>query len=198
MRKQLNNKLGRVVYEIFAGEYIAVTKKENAVLSTLLGSCVSVCLHDPHSKVSGMNHFMLPGKVTSEDVLMSEDARYGMYSMELMINEMLKLGAIKSRLQAKVFGGGKVLNSTTSMGNVSSSNVEFTRSFLNMENIPTISSDVGKNCGRKLFFYPESFTIYVKKITYGTSVEEAVNRDKRFFEKMKQDREESGDVVLFD
>ena len=198
MKKQFNNRLGRMVYEIFAGEYVAVNKKENAVISTLLGSCVSVCLHDPKAKVSGMNHFMLPGKISSEELLVSEDARYGIYSMEVLINEMLKRGAEKPRIKAKVFGGGKVLNNTSSMGNVSKANIEFTQTFLKMENIPVISNDVGKNVGRKLFFYPETFTIYVKKITYGTSVEEAVNRDKRFFERMEKDRAESGDVTLFD
>lgn len=199
MKKNFNRRLGRKVYEIFAGEYITTTSEDNAVLSTLLGSCVAVCLHDSVNLVSGMNHFMLPGKISKEDLLVSEDARYGMYSMEVLVNEMLKAGAKKERLKAKIFGGGKVLNSKTSLGNVSKSNVEFTKTFLDMENIPVITSDVGKNVGRKLFFYPETFTVYVKKISYGTTVEEAVRREKRFYENIKKDRKDEGeDVLLFD
>lgn len=184
--------------ELFAGDYKA-TVEEDLVLSTLLGSCIAVCLLDSYNMVAGMNHFMLPSAVRTTNILLEEDARYGVQSMELMINEMMKLGADRKKLKAKVFGGGKVLGNTIT--GVSDSNIEFAFNFLEMENIPVLAKNVGGDFGRKIYFYPETFDVYVKKIRYNKTLEDAAKREREFLEYMRKQKRmeaEADNLVLFD
>ena len=89
---------------LMAGEYFATQNSE--VLHTIVGSCITTCIYDEKIKVAGMNHFLLPGMVHPDEILSSEVARYGMFAMELLIGELIKLGARRKGLRAKVFGGG--------------------------------------------------------------------------------------------
>ena len=194
MKKTFNRKLNCHMYEIFAGDYHATTEKK-IVLSTLLGSCITVCLKDSVAGVVGMNHFMLPGKVRAEEIIQSEDARYGIHAMEMMINSMMKLGARRNYLQAKVFGGGKVLE--VAHNNIAGANIDFALAFLKMEEIPVLSKDVGGKEGRKLFFFPDTFEVYVKRITYHKVLLNTVQREKSFLERMRQQRGEASKLELF-
>jgi chemotaxis protein CheD len=182
------------MYEIFAGDFYATTKKD-VILTTLLGSCISVCIRDKLSGVVGMNHFMLPGTIKTDEILYSEDARYGINAMELLINNMMKLGAKRDNLEAKVFGGGKILG--TSLNNVAKTNIEFVRLYLQIEEIPIIASNVGGNYGRKIFLFSDTFVVYLKRIEYNKTLDEAVAREKEFFKWMKLQREKEGDLTLF-
>lgn len=195
MKQGFNRQLNRMVCEIFAGDYFA-SKDPSLVFSTLLGSCVSVCLQDPTTKISGMNHFMLPSAVRGDNILFNDDARYGMQSMELLINMMMKLGARRNKFQAKVFGAGKVLGTTVT--SVSESNAQFALSFLAMEEIPILVKDLGGDVGRKLFFFPETYEVYVKKIRYNKTLETAVAREKEFmtFMQKKKEREKKAQENL--
>ncbi|MCP4754946.1 MAG: chemotaxis protein CheD, partial [Proteobacteria bacterium] len=120
---------------------------QDAVLSTLLGSCISACLYDPVNKVVGMNHFLLSRVGYSKVPLYFTNAgRYGVHAMELVINGMLKLGAKRKYLKAKAFGGGNVLSSEFENGDnfsVGDINVRFIREFLATEKIPLLASDLG-------------------------------------------------------
>lgn len=194
MKKSFNRKFNRYVYEIFAGDYYT-TVEQNVVLTTLLGSCISVCMRDSFSKVVGINHFMLPGRISSEDLIFSEDARYGISAMEKMINSMMKRGARRNSLEAKVFGGGRVME--TSLTNVAQSNADFAMSFLQMEGIPILAKDTGGQFGRKLFFFPDTYTIYVKRIHYDKTLDNAISREKRFLDWMHK-HQEGGELTLFD
>ena len=100
--------------KILPGEYY-VTSQE-IVLVTVLGSCVAACIRDTDSGIGGMNHFMLPDEGGREVV--SSSARYGTYAMEVLINHLLKMGARRSQLEAKIFGGGAVMSSLTSSQSV--------------------------------------------------------------------------------
>ena len=93
--------------KILPGEFYATS--DDTMIVTVLGSCVSVCLSDPQNNIRGMNHFLLPNDQSQRDSLISESARYGGYAMEVLINQMLKLGAKRNNLVAKVFGGGNVM-----------------------------------------------------------------------------------------
>jgi len=150
------------------GEYYATDKK--VMLSTLLGSCVSACLYDPYNRIIGMNHFMLSGRYHNGDVpfCVTDAGRYGVHSMELLINDMMKLGADRSRLHAKAFGGGSVLMADGSakcdffaIGDV---NAQFIMEFLQNEKIPLISSDLGGVSGRVIYFDARDFSVHVRKI----------------------------------
>lgn len=159
MYRHFNRRFERDVAIIHPGEYFATT--EDIVISTVLGSCVAVALHDPVLKLGGLNHFMLPGELRDSNFYADESGRYGMYAMELLINEMMKAGAQKRRLVAKVFGGGHVLN--TAQANIPDSNIKFALEFLETEGIPIASQNVGGTDARKIFFFVTSARVLLKR-----------------------------------
>ena len=132
-------------------------------MATLLGSCVSTCLWDPERRIGGMNHFMLPGDNGTAASPVPRSARFGVYAMELLINEMLKIGAERRRLVAKVFGGGRVLQGAGPL-DVGGSNCEFVLGFLKMEGIPVLAQDLMDSCPRKVHFAPDTGKVLVKKL----------------------------------
>lgn len=131
-------------------------------ISTLLGSCVSVCLYDPVAKIGGMNHFMLPSSKTD----LKACATYGIHAMELLINEIMKLGGDRRRLVAKVFGGGNVLSSQTTLSGplIGDRNAEFALQFLKTDGIPIVAQDLGGTEGRHVHFLSHSGQAFVKPI----------------------------------
>lgn len=161
MKKYFDPKLNRVIYEIHAGE-VASTTNRQAVMTTLLGSCVSVCLVDWVNQVFGINHFMLPGRLTARPGE-GFDPKYGTYATDLLIRAMLRKGAVRERLEAKVFGAGKVMESTVI--NVAWSNADFIQRYLKALGIPILASDLGKDYGRKILFFCHSGEVFVKKVT---------------------------------
>ncbi len=146
--------------KLLPGEYYVTTRR--MVLVTVLGSCVAACIRDPHTRIGGMNHFMLPEGGDPHD-LMSSSARYGSYAMEVLINQLVKLGARRNRLEAKVFGGAAVLRGFTTV-NVGESNSEFVLEYLANENIPVIAHDLRGIYPRKVYFFPETGRVLVKKL----------------------------------
>src|SRR5271157_1725933 len=101
------DRLGKKVKIIQPGEYHV--SAEDEMIGTLLGSCVSVCLHDPVTQVSGMNHFMLPGRIVQADIFQDRTARYGITAINELLAQMEAAGAFRERMTAKVFGGGHVI-----------------------------------------------------------------------------------------
>jgi chemotaxis protein CheD len=144
--------------KVLPGEYFVAN--ENLVVMTVLGSCIAACLWDSRTRVGGMNHFMLPDG-DSADV----SGRYGSYAMELLINEMLKLGARRETLQAKVFGGGQVMHNFTTM-NVGERNTAFVTNYLQTERIPIVSEDVLDIYPRKVVFFPATGKAMVKRLAH--------------------------------
>lgn len=136
---------------IIQGEF-AVFDDSDVVMITVLGSCVAACLRDPVAGVGGMNHFLLPGSSTSP-AGSGAATRYGVHLMELLINGMLKMGAKRDRIEAKVFGGAKTI---ANFSNVGEQNAEFAMRFLKDEGITVISSSTGGEFGRKVEFWPVS------------------------------------------
>lgn len=160
-------------YEIIAGEYSA--SREPAEISTVLGSCVAACLFDPVSGVGGMTHFLLPSHALDSTV----SARYGVHAMELLINEIMKLGGDRRRLQAKVFGGANVLGSRNSLLDVGKQNSEFVRRFLATENIPIVAERLGGTNALRVHFMTGTGRAMVKVIQgQGCSVQ----REARYIE----------------
>lgn len=145
-------------YKVLPGEY-AVAGDER-MLVTLLGSCVSACLHDPVARVGGMNHFLLPGGEGAA----GESARYGSYAMEVLINDLLKMGAMRARLQAKVFGGGAVLPSLSGVGSVGERNARFVLEYLEAERIAVLAQDLGDIVPRRVHYFPATGKAFVKRL----------------------------------
>ncbi len=179
MKQYFSTKVNRPVYEIMAGEYV-VTNDRNSVLTTLLGSCVAVCLIDRVNQVFGLNHFMLPGKFTAGQPVPTNDSRYGTCATDMLINDMMQSGAERKFLEAKLFGAGKVLDNK--VYNVAKNNAEFIQQYLLKLKIPILASDLGRNYGRKILFFCDSGEVYVKKVTEFSATPEALERERQFFE----------------
>ena len=145
--------------KILPGEYFVTSGNE--ALVTVLGSCVSACIRDVDTGLGGMNHFMLPDEGGRE--MVSASARYGNYAMEVLINHLLKLGARRMRLEAKVFGGGAVLESLSG-SKVGIRNAEFVLDYLKTEQIPVMAKDLLDAYPRKIYFFPKSGRVLVKKL----------------------------------
>jgi len=146
--------------KIGPGEVYATQR--DMVIVTVLGSCVSACLRDPDSKIGGMNHFMLPFQAASEPKgPLSEAARYGAYAMELLVNHLLSLGAKRERIQAKVFGAGRIM---PGMSDVGARNADFALDYLQRENIPVIASDLRREEASKVYFFPRTGRVLVKRL----------------------------------
>jgi len=150
--------------KILPGEFYVTRSDE--VVSTVLGSCIAACVRDTESGVGGMNHFMLP-----EDVSVGKDAwsvgdgtpstRYGAYAMESLINETLKLGARRERLEMKLFGGGRILPSMTDIG---ARNIAFANSFAAIEKLKVVARDVGGTTPRHVIFFPQTGRVLLKHL----------------------------------
>ncbi|WP_018151350.1 chemoreceptor glutamine deamidase CheD [Leeia oryzae] len=147
--------------KILPGEYYVTTR--DMLIVTVLGSCVSACIRDRITGVGGMNHFMLPDANADADSPLSTSARYGTYAMEILINQLLKNGAKRHQLEAKVFGGGNVLRGFT-ISNVGQRNSEFVHNFLALENIPIVAEDLLDIYPRKVYFFPKTGRVLVRKL----------------------------------
>ncbi len=134
--------------------------RQPTAIHTVLGSCIAVCLRDPITRIGGMNHFMLP-QGHGDD---GDSTRYGINAMELLINECMKAGAERSRLEAKVFGGGHVLQIQETADNVPKRNIQFACQFLQTEGIPIIGRDVGGYDARKILFFTDCGRTLLKRL----------------------------------
>jgi len=144
--------------KVLPGEYFV--SNEEIMIMTVLGSCISACIWDGRARAGGMNHFMLPDGEGGDG-----GGRYGSYAMELLINQMLKMGARRETMQAKIFGGAQVMAGFTSM-NVGERNTKFVLDYLATERIPVVSQDVLDIHPRKVCFFPVSGKALVKRLAH--------------------------------
>ncbi|RPE74607.1 chemoreceptor glutamine deamidase CheD [Vulcaniibacterium tengchongense] len=165
-----------------------VVSDQPLALITLLGSCVAACLYDNAVALGGMNHFMLPG---DSDAVCS---RYGVHAMELLINELLKRGARRSRLQAKVFGGGNVLNGFHN-DPIGTRNACFVLDYLAAERIPLMAQDLGDIHPRKVCFFPQSGRTLVKRLP-SARTDVIADAERAYYGRLKREPV-SGSVELF-
>ncbi|MNJ95990.1 Chemoreceptor glutamine deamidase CheD [compost metagenome] len=178
--------------KILPGEYYYTGK--DMLIVTVLGSCVSACIRDRVTGVGGMNHFMLPDGGGDADSPISASARYGTYAMEILINDLLKAGARRENLEAKVFGGGNVLSGFSSI-NVGERNAQFVRNFLKVENIRIVAEDLNDVHPRKVYYFPRNGKVLVKKLRQLNN-NTLVNREQDYANRL-QSGSVSGDVELF-
>lgn len=155
----------------------AVGNSHDTVISTILGSCISICLWDPERCIGGMNHLLLPDVKNDFSGLDT----VGAIAMERLINRLVKMGAKRSRLQAKMFGGSSMLAGLTDIG---ARNTAFGRSYLTNENIPCVKESTGGSLARKIRFWP----------TTGTAQQKFVEEAPKLTEPI---RIEANDVELF-
>ncbi len=177
--------------KVLPGEYFVTTS--DMLLVTVLGSCVTACIRDRDKGLGGMNHFMLP-ETNENSGMLSTSARYGAYAMEVLLNHLLKLGARRSSLEAKVFGGGKVLASLT-QAQVGEKNAQFVRDYLDTERIPIVAQDLLDIYPRKVYFFPASGRVMMKKLVRVKN-DTLIAREREYEARLRRDNVQ-GDVELF-
>lgn len=189
---------------ILPGEYHVT--REAMVIVTVLGSCVAACLRDPDSGIGGMNHFLLPdtsggtggtgggGTGGGGRDAEGDSARYGSYAMEVLINQLVKLGARRHRLEAKVFGGANVIPGMHQL-NIGQRNADFVLEFLRTERIPVIAADLEDTCPRKVAYFPRTGVVRMKRLVDAGS-REIVQREQRYKAQFSQ-APIAGDIELF-
>jgi chemotaxis protein CheD len=179
--------------KILPGQYYAAEGEGS--ISTLLGSCVSTCLWDPLRKIGGMNHFMLPGEAGAPTATpWAVSARFGVYAMDVLINEMVHLGADRRRLVAKVFGGAQVLQGFDKL-DVGAMNSRFVLEFLREEGIPIAAQDLLGVAPRKLHFFPATGKVHVKRLHLQPN-DAGLVQEREYFDELSHAR--GGEVELFE
>ncbi|MCK5880993.1 MAG: chemoreceptor glutamine deamidase CheD [Sinobacterium sp.] len=184
------------VVKLLPGDFYITENEE--LITTVLGSCISVCAFDERRRIGGMNHFMLPQEAKSgsnwDMTQINSSTRFGNFAMEQLINSMLSKGCRRSDLVFKVFGGGNIMQDNHI--NIGDRNIQFAHSFLKNEGFNISVEDVGDIYPRKVHFSPNSGKVQVKKLASveGSSVkvlETAYNN------KLKKEESDHGDVELF-
>ena len=160
-------------------------------ISTVLGTCVAVCLYDEQARIGGMNHFMLPEGADSA----GKCASYGVHAMEQLINAMMNKGAARRRLKAKVFGGNSVIGAGrgTSVGQ---SNVEFAHNFLQLESIPIEASYTQTDSGVHVAFHATTYKVRVKRLDSRTA-KAIQSENTRRAKELETQLDQGDDITLF-
>jgi chemotaxis protein CheD len=177
---------GNDAVKVLPGEYFV--HAEDILIMTTLGSCIAVCLWDRERRIGGLNHFMLPQGASS-------DGRYGSYAMELLINEMLRQGASRPALEAKVFGGAQVVAGMETL-NVGERNTCFVLEYLQTERIPVVSRDVLDVHPRKVCFMPANGRVVVKRLR-PTNAAALLQQDRAAAQRAQPVASAGGSVDLF-
>lgn len=174
--------------KVLPGEYFVTTT--DMVVVTVLGSCVAACIRDREKGIGGMNHFMLAEGGDDQ----TASARYGSYAMEILINHLLKLGARRDRLEAKVFGGGRVMASLSG-AMVGERNSNFVLNYLQTERIPVVSQDLLDVYPRKVYFFPVTGRVMMKKLARLHN--DTVTRREKEYANRLSEVPVAGDIELF-
>jgi len=160
------------------------------VLDTLLGSCVAVCMYDPVLRAGGMNHILL-----SKCRVGDRNPRCGIHAMELLINEVMKLGGDRRRFIAKAFGGANVLQGIK-MLSIGDANARFVREFLATERIPLVAERLGGNHAVHLYFHTDTGKATVHTVD-GSSLPKIIDSERSFSRVPCPDKPYYGEITLF-
>jgi len=174
---------------IVQGEHY-VDNDPNMMLTTILGSCIAACIWDGVAGVGGMNHFLLPGDGVGSQHRQpgGEAQRFGVHLMELLINDLLRRGATKNRMRAKLFGGARMLKGLTDIGEM---NATFAEKFLREENITLVGGSLRGDQGRRIQFWPVSGR--ARQVLLAKETDTILHREKAY----QPPRVNSGAVELF-
>lgn len=182
----------KTLITIFIGEYYVSSKP--VVISTLLGSCVAACLYDPIKKIGGMNHIQMPGSADLKNF--NASARYSINAMELLINGMMKLGADRKNIIAKIFGGASVIPTVLPEKAIGIEIVSFVRKFLEEEKIKIISSDLGGIKTRKVFFDTDTGSVLLKR-SQSMKSSQILKEEQMKLRWLKSELKKQSDTTLF-
>lgn len=171
-------KYNKQIKIIHPGEFYV--SKENELIGTLLGSCVAVCIYDPVARIAGMNHFMLPGRISSSDIFADRSARYGITAVNELISTIISKGGVKDNFHSKIFGGGHMIEVEKKSSTIPLDNIRLAKVMMEMEDIPVLKTDVGGNFTRKLLMDTTTGKVYLKKTTREDVLKTVTTREKEF------------------
>lgn len=177
--------------KVFLGHHL-VSDRSDVMMVTTLGSCVAACVHDPATAIGGMNHFLLPEVPESEDGGAGAAARYGSVAMERLINDLLSRGAQRGRLEVKLFGGARVIDSSFDVGQ---RNAAFALDYVRREGLKLVGQDLGGASARRIHYFPHSGRA-MRKMLRPEALSETANQELRFRTTLRHQPIE-GDVELF-
>ena len=184
-----------IAAKILPGEYYVT--RENELITTVLGSCVSACVRDKESGIGGMNHFMLPERNFDRmnragAAIVGISTRYGNYAMEHLINAILSNGGKRRNLEVKLFGGGKIIPALTDVGE---KNIDFVLDYVEQEGLKLLSHDLGDIYPRKIMYFPKTGKVRMKKIK-DLHNDTIIQRERQYFKNL-QSLPVEGEVELF-
>ncbi|WP_448189305.1 chemotaxis protein [Azospirillum sp. sgz301742] len=177
--------------KVFLGHHL-VSDKTDVMMVTTLGSCVAACVCDPEAAIGGMNHFLLPDVPESEIGHAGTAARYGSVAMERLINEILARGGKRSRLEVKLFGGARVIESSLDVGR---KNAAFALDYVRREGLKLVGQDFGGGSARRVHYFPHSGRA-MRKLLRPEALSDTINQELNFMSSLKSQPIE-GDVELF-
>ena len=190
-RRFFDNAASAWMVKVFPGEFY-VTKRPDEVVLTVLGSCVSACIRDPLLGIGGMNHFMLPSHSSGDWGGDLKSTRFGNFAMEKLINELIKAGCTRERMEIKVFGGANVTDSSNAVG---SDHSEFVMRYLEAEGLRCAAQDLGGTLPRRINYYPATGRV-VRRLL-GMNERGMVHREEHDYGKRLQKQQPAGEIELF-
>jgi chemotaxis protein CheD len=164
---------GFKTHTVIGGEFAIVKDDDDIAFKTLLGSCVAIIFYDKEKKIKGMNHFLLPSTNNS-----NEDMKYGLYSVEAMLNEMYKMGCRKENMAAKISGGADIVNVTLSSKSIGHRNVEFAMDFCASEGFRIISNHTRGVEGR-VILVTNRFETFIKTVENNSTTNQVMADEKK-------------------
>lgn len=163
---------GYNTHTIIGGEFAVGKDEDNIAFKTLLGSCVAIMFYDEVTRIKGMNHFLLPSSNSTND-----DMKYGLYSVEAMLNEMYKLGCSKQNMSAKISGGADIMQLIVASNSIGHRNVEFAKDFCKSEGFKLVSEHTRGEHGR-LILLAEAFQTFIKVTQKSETDSKILNEEK--------------------
>lgn len=186
-------RMGQPAAKILPGQ--CYVSKTGEMIVTVLGSCIAACIRDTTTGVGGMNHFMLPIQDCAKSAnAITQELAYGNWAMEYLVNEILKLGGRKSKLEIKIFGGGKVLSNFSHI-DIGGRNIDFILEYIQKEGFTIKAKDVGSDCPRKVLYFPDTGAVKLKRLM-ATANDTIDQREREYFDTIVK-KPDVGSIELF-
>jgi len=185
-----DNKFKTTAHKVNQGEHCVLSKSQH-MICTILGSCIAVCICDPVVQVGGMNHFLLPKNNNQEDNSLVS-MRYGNNAMEVLINDILKRGGDRRRLEVKAFGAGNVMDINTDIGG---KNQRFLKEYMAREGLKLVASDLGGDRPRRVNYFPATGKAFVFQMN--RTGDRRIVSEEAAYKKKVESRAVDGEIELF-
>ncbi|WP_114858766.1 chemotaxis protein [Azospirillum brasilense] len=187
----LDREFGAYVVPVVLGHH-RISGRDDDMLVTTLGSCVAACINDPVARVGGMNHFLLPGSPSGGEGY-GVATRYGSVAMEWLINDLLERGARRERMEVKLFGAARVIDTSLDVG---AANAAFAVDYVRREGLALAVQDLGGDKGRRVHFFPATGRAF-RRLLRPEAERETVHQEMDYLQALRRTSVE-GEVELFD